>query len=82
VFENLTFLTVCNYDVGEKVGEFKIFDRKVKKKKSVKVFNAICQIKSNATSMDDVPIKFLKILLPQALSYITHIFNTILTTSI
>jgi hypothetical protein len=31
--------------------------------------------------MDGVPIKFLRILLPQVLSYITHIFNTILKTS-
>jgi hypothetical protein len=31
--------------------------------------------------MDGVPIKCLRILLPQVLPYITHIFNTILTTS-
>jgi hypothetical protein len=29
------------------------------------VFNAICQIKTNATGMDGAPIKFLRILLPQ-----------------
>jgi hypothetical protein len=46
----------------------------------LEVFNAICQIKSNVTGIDGVPIKFLRILLPQVLPYITHVFNTILTT--
>jgi Reverse transcriptase (RNA-dependent DNA polymerase) len=31
--------------------------------------------------MDDIPIKFIRLILPQILSHITHIFNTILTSS-
>jgi hypothetical protein len=41
----------------------------------LEVFNAIHQIKSNAIGMD-VPIRFLKIILPHIISII--IFNTIL----
>jgi hypothetical protein len=47
----------------------------------LEVFNAIHQIKSNAIGMDDVPIRFLKIILPYIISIITHILNTILMTS-
>jgi Reverse transcriptase (RNA-dependent DNA polymerase) len=47
----------------------------------LEVFNAIHYIKSNAVGMDGIPVKFIKILLPLILPYITHIFNTILTTS-
>jgi hypothetical protein len=47
----------------------------------LEVFNAIHQIKSSAIGMDDVPIRFLKMILPHIISIITHIFNTILMTS-
>jgi hypothetical protein len=47
----------------------------------LEVFNALHQIKSNAVGMDGVPIRFLKIILPYILPYVTHIFNTVLTTS-
>jgi hypothetical protein len=46
----------------------------------LEVFNAIHQIKSNAIGMDDVPIRFLKMILPHIVSIITHIFSTILMT--
>jgi hypothetical protein len=48
----------------------------------LKVFNAINQIKSNAIGLDGVPLKFLKRILPQILTVVTYIFNTILTTSV
>jgi hypothetical protein len=47
----------------------------------LEVFNAIHQIKSNGIGMDDVQIRFLKMLLPHIISIINHIFNTILMTS-
>jgi Reverse transcriptase (RNA-dependent DNA polymerase) len=47
----------------------------------LEVFNSVLQVKSNAIGMDEVPMKFLRILLPYILPYITHIFNTVLTTS-
>jgi hypothetical protein len=47
----------------------------------LEVYNAIRQIRSNAVGADDVPIKFLKIILPYILPYITHVFNTILMLS-
>jgi hypothetical protein len=31
--------------------------------------------------MDEIPIKFIRLILPQTLSHITHIFNAILTSS-
>jgi Reverse transcriptase (RNA-dependent DNA polymerase) len=48
----------------------------------LEVFNAIHQIKSNAIGLDGVPLKFLKLILPQILGIVTHIFNTILTSSV
>jgi hypothetical protein len=48
----------------------------------LKVFNTLHQIKSNAIGLDDVPLEFLKLILPQVLSIVTYIFHTILTTSI
>jgi hypothetical protein len=47
-----------------------------------KLFFAIHQIKSNAIGLDGVPLKFFKIILPQILTVVIHIFNTILTTSV
>jgi hypothetical protein len=47
----------------------------------LEVFNTIYQIKSNAIGSDGVPIKFLRIILTHILPYVTHIFNSILTTS-
>lgn len=46
------------------------------------VVNAVFSISSNAIGLDEIPIKFVKIILPLALSYITHIFNSIFLTSI
>jgi hypothetical protein len=43
------------------------------------VFNTLHQIKSNAIG---VPLKFLKLILPQVLGTLNHIYITILTTSI
>jgi hypothetical protein len=48
----------------------------------LEVFNALHQIKLDATGLDGVPLKFPKLILPQVLGIVTHIFNTILTTSI
>lgn len=45
------------------------------------VSRAFLHIKSNATGLDLIPLKFLKLLLPVILPYLVHIFNTILTTS-
>jgi hypothetical protein len=47
----------------------------------LEVFNAVWQIKSNAVGTDEIPIKFLRMLLPYIMPHITHIFNTILTSS-
>jgi len=47
----------------------------------VEVYLALLSIKSNATGIDDVHPKFLKLLLPKILPYITFLFNTILTKS-
>jgi len=46
------------------------------------VAKAISGVKSNAIGLDDISLRFLKLLLPAITPYITHIFNTILTTSI
>jgi hypothetical protein len=48
----------------------------------LEVFNALHQIKSNAIGLDGVSLKFLKLILPQVLGIVTHIFSTILTTYI
>lgn len=45
------------------------------------VFAAIYRIKSNSMGIDGVHPGFVKILLPYILPYITHIFNSIVTTS-
>lgn len=45
------------------------------------VLRAIIGIKSNSTGFDELHPTFVKILLPVVLSYITHIFNSIVTTS-
>jgi hypothetical protein len=42
---------------------------------------AIHQIRSNAIGADGVTIKFLKIILPQIVPYVTHVFNTVLMSS-
>jgi hypothetical protein len=46
------------------------------------IFNALHQIKSNASGLDGVSLNFLKLILPQVLGIVTHVFNTILTNSI
>lgn len=48
---------------------------------SMEVEIAICSLKSNAIGLDDIPLKFIKIILPLLLPYLTHIFNYILTSS-
>lgn len=45
------------------------------------VLESILKIKSNATGFDNINLAFLKLLLHLLLPYITHIFNTVLTTS-
>lgn len=45
------------------------------------VIRAINKIKSNAIGPDLVPLKFLKIILPGIIPYLTHLFNHMLTTS-
>lgn len=45
------------------------------------VHRALCHVKSSAVGVDGVPPPFIKMLLPVILPYITHLFNTILTTS-
>jgi hypothetical protein len=47
----------------------------------LEVFNALHQIKCNI-ELDGVLLKFLKLILPQVLGIVTHIFNAILTISI
>lgn len=44
------------------------------------VVEALLSVKSNAIGLDEINPKFLKLLLPFLLKYITHIFNQILTT--
>jgi len=48
----------------------------------IEVLNSIKQIKSNAMGLDGICPKFLKIILPYILPFITYIFNTVLTTSV
>jgi len=45
------------------------------------VLDNILKIKSNAIGPDDIHPKFIKILLPKLIPYLTHTFNTALTTS-
>jgi Reverse transcriptase (RNA-dependent DNA polymerase) len=47
----------------------------------LEVYNAFSHIKSNAVGTDGVPIRFLRILMPVVLPFLTHIFNTILTSA-
>ncbi|XP_055584722.1 uncharacterized protein LOC129737586 [Uranotaenia lowii] len=46
------------------------------------VVNAIRDVKSNATGLDGLPIKFIKIILPFVVGQITHLFNQIIETSV
>lgn len=45
------------------------------------IVNAMFTVKSNAVGLDNVPIKFLKIMLPLVLPLIKHLFNLIITTA-
>lgn len=45
------------------------------------IINAIFSIDSNAVGLDELPMKFIKIVMPYALPLIHHLFNSILTTS-
>lgn len=45
------------------------------------VLSAFMHVKSNAVGFDEIPLKFLRILLPQFLCHFVHLFNTIFTTS-
>lgn len=45
------------------------------------VLRTCLSVKSNAKGLDGLCPRFIKLLLPNLLQYITHIFNTILTTS-
>lgn len=46
------------------------------------VVNAVWDIKSGATGLDELPINFIKIILPLVSAQITHFFNCILDTSV
>lgn len=45
------------------------------------VLSSCYAVKSNAIGYDNIHPRFLKILLPSLLPYVTHIFNTVITTS-
>lgn len=45
------------------------------------VLSCCLAVKSNAVGYDNVDPKFVKLILPQLLPYITHLFNTVLTSS-
>lgn len=45
------------------------------------VYSCFRSIKSNAVGYDDVHPKFIRLLLPQIIPYITHFFNTIIASS-
>lgn len=47
----------------------------------LEVFNSLLKIKSNCIGPDGLSVKFLKLIFPTIVRYLTHIFNTILTTS-
>jgi Reverse transcriptase (RNA-dependent DNA polymerase) len=47
----------------------------------IEVKNAIFGIKSSAIGLDGISLRFVKMILPSILPCITHIFNTVLTTS-
>lgn len=42
---------------------------------------ALFSIQSNAVGLDNIPLKFLKIILPFVLPFLEHLFNTIISTS-
>lgn len=44
-------------------------------------YEALMRVSSNACGVDQIPINFIKLTLPITLHYITHIYNSILTTS-
>lgn len=46
------------------------------------VLESMLKIKSNATGIDDVNPKFIKLLLPRILPFVTYIYNTALTKSV
>lgn len=46
------------------------------------VLAAISHVKSNAVGVDNIDPRFVRILLPHILPYITHLFNSIITSSI
>ncbi|KAL1396538.1 hypothetical protein pipiens_002661, partial [Culex pipiens pipiens] len=46
------------------------------------VVNAICDISSNATGLDGLPICFIKIILPLVIRQVTYLFNKVIETSI
>ena len=48
----------------------------------LEIFEVIQSIKSNAVGADEIPLSFLKLFLPITIPYITHIINTIFTSSI
>lgn len=45
------------------------------------IVNAVFDIKSNAVGLDNISIKFIKIILPLAISHFNHLFNSIITTT-
>jgi hypothetical protein len=45
------------------------------------VYNAVMSIKSNAAGVDEIPLSFIKSLLPVLLGTLTHVFNHIFTCS-
>lgn len=46
------------------------------------IINAAFAIKSNAMGIDEIPIKFIRILLPFALPVLSHLFNSIIYSSV
>lgn len=44
------------------------------------VFNAIHEVKSNAIGLDEIPLRFIKIILPLIITPITFLFNKIIAT--
>jgi hypothetical protein len=45
------------------------------------VCNCVMSIKSNAAGVDEIPLRFIKSLLPVLLGTLTHVFNHIFTSS-
>lgn len=44
------------------------------------IINAIFSIKSNAIGLDNIPLRFLKIIIPYAIPFYEHLFNRIIST--